>query len=105
MPIVLMPEQEWFASDSILRKVSQESFGLLGGGRALLLQLAHPLIAAGVAEHNRFTDNTLQRLAHTPNTIHPILLGHRPAAHPALPPLPISHPPITARSPPPLRPL
>jgi uncharacterized protein (DUF2236 family) len=36
-----------------------------GGGRALLLQLAHPLVAAAVAEHSRFEADPLARLRHT----------------------------------------
>jgi len=36
-----------------------------GGGRALLLQLAHPLVAAAVAEHSHFRDDPLGRLRAT----------------------------------------
>jgi uncharacterized protein (DUF2236 family) len=36
-----------------------------GGGRALLLQLAHPLVAAAVAEHSRYRADPLGRLRHT----------------------------------------
>lgn len=35
------------------RSVNRERVLLLGWGRAVLLQLAHPLVAAGVAEHSR----------------------------------------------------
>src|SRR5579862_6631483 len=38
---------------------------MLGGGRALLLQLAHPLVAAGVAEHSDFLASPLRRLERT----------------------------------------
>src|SRR5690348_10764627 len=51
-----------FAPDSTLRKVVKESLGLFGGGRALLLQLAHPLVAAGVTEHSNFQGDPLRRL-------------------------------------------
>ena len=37
----------------------------MGGGRALLLQVAHPLVAAGVAAHSNFRDAPLQRLWRT----------------------------------------
>jgi uncharacterized protein (DUF2236 family) len=40
---------------------------LLGGGRALLMQLAHPLVAAGVAEHTEFQRQPLLRLWRTLN--------------------------------------
>jgi uncharacterized protein (DUF2236 family) len=38
---------------------------LLAGGRALLLQLAHPKVAAGVAQYSRFQQNPLARLQRT----------------------------------------
>ena len=59
------PAAGLFAPDSITRRVNREAALLLGGGRALLLQVAHPLVAAGVAEHSRFEENPLQRLLRT----------------------------------------
>ena len=38
----------------ISRRINGERLVLLGWGRAILLQLAHPLIAAGVHEHSSF---------------------------------------------------
>lgn len=38
---------------------------LLGGGRALLMQLANPGVAAGVAEHSDFKTRPVRRLART----------------------------------------
>ncbi len=46
-------------------EVNRESVLLAGGGCALLLQVAHPLIAAGVAEHSNFRDRPLDRLHRT----------------------------------------
>ena len=43
-----------YADDSITRRVNRENVLLLGGGRALLMQLAHPKVAAGVDEHSIF---------------------------------------------------
>jgi len=40
--------------DSVAWKIHGEVVLLLGWGRALLLQLAHPLVACGVAEHSSF---------------------------------------------------
>jgi hypothetical protein len=34
----------------------------LGGGTAVLLQVAHPLVAAGVADHSAFEDDLWRRL-------------------------------------------
>ena len=35
---------------------------MLGGGRALLMQVAHPLVAAGVAEHSGYREDPWKRL-------------------------------------------
>lgn len=59
------PAAGLFAPDSITRRVNREAVLLLAGGRALLLQVAHPLVAAGVAEHSRFEEDPLQRLLRT----------------------------------------
>jgi len=43
-------------TNSVSQQVNAERLALLGWGRAILLQLAHPLVAAGVAEHSTFRD-------------------------------------------------
>lgn len=45
-----------------LKEVAAESLGLAGGGRALLLQIAHPAVGRGVAEHSDFGTRPLERL-------------------------------------------
>jgi len=50
------------------RRINAERILLLGWTRAVLLQLAHPLIAAGVADHSTFRGSTVaafSRLHHT----------------------------------------
>ena len=42
------------APDTLSRRVNAERLVLLGWSRAILLQLAHPLVAAGVADHSGF---------------------------------------------------
>jgi uncharacterized protein (DUF2236 family) len=54
-----------FRPDSVTWRVNQEPALLLGGGRALLMQLAHPGVAAGVAEHSDFRHRPLDRLLRT----------------------------------------
>ena len=52
----------------ISARVNAERLVLLGWSRAILLQLAHPLVAAGVAEHSSFREGRLTaalRLHHT----------------------------------------
>ncbi|MBA2283713.1 MAG: DUF2236 domain-containing protein [Acidimicrobiia bacterium] len=54
-----------FAKDSIIRRVNAEPAIMFGAGRALLLQLAHPAVAQGVADHSDFQHNPFQRLLGT----------------------------------------
>ncbi|MFD2674342.1 oxygenase MpaB family protein [Gulosibacter bifidus] len=44
------------------RKFAAEGVVLAGGGTAILLQLAHPQVAAGVANHSNFADAPMRRL-------------------------------------------
>lgn len=46
-------------SRSVAAKVNCERVVLLGWGRAVLLQFAHPLVAAAVAEHSPFQENAI----------------------------------------------
>jgi len=62
---VVDPRRNLYGSDSLTWRVNREAALLLGGGRALLLQLAHPLVAAGVAQHSNFRRDPLQRLLRT----------------------------------------
>jgi uncharacterized protein (DUF2236 family) len=41
----------------VARKINREAVVLLGWGRAILLQLAHPLVAAGVSDFSPFGDS------------------------------------------------
>ena len=50
---------------SITWRVNREAALLLGGGRALLLQLAHPRVAQGVDEHSDFRRRPVRRLLRT----------------------------------------
>ena len=45
--------------------MNAETALLLGGGRALLMQLAHPMVAAGVADHSGFRGDPFARLWRT----------------------------------------
>jgi uncharacterized protein (DUF2236 family) len=48
---------------------------LLGGGRALLMQLAHPQVAAGVADHSGFEKDPFGRLQRTLEATYTIVFG------------------------------
>jgi uncharacterized protein (DUF2236 family) len=64
-----------FGPRSITWKINRESVLLLGGGRALLLQIAHPLVAAGVAAHSDFRTDPLGRLQRTLEAMQTITFG------------------------------
>lgn len=59
------PRSNLYGRDSLTWRINREAALLLGGGRALLLQLAHPLVAAGVAQHSDFRRDPLARLWRT----------------------------------------
>jgi uncharacterized protein (DUF2236 family) len=65
------------ASDTS-RRINAERLVLIGWTRAILLQLAHPLIAAGVSDHSTFRGSTvasLSRLHHTVSAMLAITFG------------------------------
>jgi uncharacterized protein (DUF2236 family) len=59
--------------DSVAWKVNCETVLLLGWGRAVLLQLAHPLVAAGVAEHSLFVREPHGRVKRLRQTVQAML--------------------------------
>jgi uncharacterized protein (DUF2236 family) len=63
------------APDSVARRLNRETFLLLGGTAALLLQVAHPLVAAGVAQHSDFRRDPLGRLLRTLDTTLAVVFG------------------------------
>jgi uncharacterized protein (DUF2236 family) len=56
-------------------RVNREGVLLLGGGRALILQVAHPLVAAGVAEHSNYREDPWGRLYRTLDLTTKIVFG------------------------------
>jgi uncharacterized protein (DUF2236 family) len=73
-----------FSSDSTIWHIDREMALLLAGGRALLLQLAHPKVAAGVAQYSRFQQDPLARLQRTMTTMWSIVFDDLEKAHAAL---------------------
>src|SRR6266850_3474055 len=69
-----------FREDGWLRRVSREPAVLFGGGCALLLEVAHPLVAAGVADHSDFRRDPFGRLQRTLAAITALALEPRSAA-------------------------
>ena len=64
----------------MIRRVDGELVLLLGGTTALLMQLAHPLVARGVAEHSGFEADPFARLQRTLDAGYSIVFGDEDAA-------------------------
>ena len=56
---------------------------LLGGGPAVLLQVAHPLVAAGVVYHSDYKNDLWQRLLRTLRALYLIVYGSKEEAESA----------------------
>src|SRR4029077_17574979 len=69
-----------YPDDSITRRVNRENILLLGGGRALLMQLAHPKVAGGVDDHSDFRTHPIKRLRRTVLVTMAIVFGERDTA-------------------------
>src|SRR5919197_4089720 len=69
-----------YPEGSITRRVNRENVLVLGGGRALLMQLAHPSVAQGVDEHSDFRTRPVQRLRRTIHMTMAIVFGDRETA-------------------------
>ena len=57
------------AQGALARRVNGEAVVVLGWGRAILMQLAHPLVAAGVGAHSGFDAGPLAYVARMRRTI------------------------------------
>src|ERR1700694_4844502 len=86
------------AGQSGARRLTRESFLLLGGTAALLMQVAHPLVAAGVDQHSDFRRSPVRRLVRTVNTTLAIVFGERATAESALKRIGRSHAPVPGQA-------
>jgi uncharacterized protein (DUF2236 family) len=64
-----------FPPDSVIRTLGSESVLMLGGGRALLMQVAHPRVATAVRLHSSYDTQPWRRLARTMTSLYTIVLG------------------------------
>lgn len=64
-----------FPRGATVKRVNQEPAIMFGSGRALLLQLAHPHVAAGVDEHSDFQRNPFTRLLGTLEAVYAVVYG------------------------------
>src|SRR5437763_1621644 len=73
---VLASRDGYFAPESLIRRVSNSPLTpFVGGGPAVLLQVAHPLVAAGVVYHSDYRRDLWRRLARTLRALYLIAYG------------------------------
>lgn len=63
------------AENAEMRRVTREGALLAGGARAILLQIAHPAVGQGVAEHSDFAYRPLDRLRATLTYVYCVTFG------------------------------
>jgi uncharacterized protein (DUF2236 family) len=74
----------WFAPESVIRRVGNSPLTpFLGGGPAVLLQVAHPLVAAGVVGHSDYRHHLWKRLRRTLRALYLITYGSKAEAEAA----------------------
>jgi len=64
-----------FGPSSMMWRIDKEAAIFLGAGRALLLQLAHPWIAAAIAQHSPVLSDPIGRFHRTFNVMFTIVFG------------------------------
>src|SRR6266480_708677 len=64
-----------FGPASMTWRIDREAIIFLGAGRALLLQLAHPWVAAAVAEHSRTFADPIGRFRRTFDIVFSMVFG------------------------------
>jgi uncharacterized protein (DUF2236 family) len=84
-----------FDDGAVIRRVWAEPELVFGGGRALLMQLAHPKVAAAVAEHSTFRSDPGARLRHTLDTTGAVVYGDDAEASAAVRHMRRAHRPVT----------
>jgi uncharacterized protein (DUF2236 family) len=71
----------YFAPESVIRRLGNTPITpFLGGGPAVLLQVAHPLVASGVVQHSDYHDDLWRRLARTLRALYLVTYGSRAEA-------------------------
>ncbi len=64
-----------FGPGSVSWRINRESALFLAAGRAALLQLAHPWVAAALAEHSTLLDNPIERFHNTFRIVFTMIFG------------------------------
>jgi uncharacterized protein (DUF2236 family) len=71
----------YFEPESVIRRMGNSpSTPFLGGGPAVLLQVAHPLVAAGVVQHSNYHADLWRRLVRTLRALYLMAFGTKAEA-------------------------
>lgn len=73
-----------FGPGSLAWRIDREVIVLAGGSCALLMQAAHPVVAAGVFEHSTYATDPFGRLRRTLTTSFDVVFGSRSRAEAAI---------------------
>ena len=84
--------------DAVARRLNRELFLALGSTAAVLLQIAHPLVAAGVDQHSDFRRDPFGRFHRTANTSLDAVFGDTSRARRALRRIDARHVAVRGRS-------
>lgn len=71
----IVPNEGIFGPSSVSWQLLRESVGFLGGGRAALLQTAHPWVANGVDQHSKTKTDPMGRFHRTFENVFTIIFG------------------------------
>ena len=74
------PIEGIFGPDSVSWRINRESALFLGAGRAALLQLAHPWVAAALDQHSSLLANPIARFHNTFRFVFTMIFGTTPQA-------------------------
>jgi uncharacterized protein (DUF2236 family) len=88
-----------FGPGTVTWRVNREAVLLAGGGRALLLQVAHPSVAAGVVQHSDYDVDPYGRLFRTLDLVTKITFGNTETCHRAAATLKRAHGPVKGERP------
>jgi len=64
-----------YGADSLTWKINRERLVLLAGPAAAVLQVAHPIVALGVAAHSNFRSDSTGRLHRTLEAVYTVAFG------------------------------
>jgi len=78
------PDPGLFGPGSVTWRLAREPLLLLGGGRALMMQVAHPLVAQGVVDHSAYETQPFGRLLETVRWLVVVIFGTTAEAEAAI---------------------